>query len=358
MTYSSDPTRWSSSHGDAPELLRDAFSAGTQEGPNNLQMRALALKLAAVGTGAALAAGAATAQASTTAAGGVVAGTGAAVAAAAKTGGALTLSKIAVSLALVGAAATGAVMLQRSPAPQPTRDASASAYHQQARLPGTQAVGVDPMSASLGAPVRAAPVLAAPAKSSPAASATLPSASPDQAVQVQPKSEPAAVEALVPAVVQPASGDSLAANPATTVKAHRAAHVGRVGSTTGPIASDSHSEAHAANEPAANQKNTSASKSISAERVVGGRQQLSEIDLLRSARSALAARPREAYRLTEEHKALYPQGVFAQERDALAVEAVQRAGDLKLARRLAEVFVASYPSSPHAHRFRETMNLP
>lgn len=49
--------------------------------------------------------------------------------------------------------------------------------------------------------------------------------------------------------------------------------------------------------------------------------------------------------------------MFVQERDALAIEALLRAGELKLARELAEAFVSRYPSSPHAHRLRETMKL-
>jgi outer membrane protein assembly factor BamD (BamD/ComL family) len=97
---------------------------------------------------------------------------------------------------------------------------------------------------------------------------------------------------------------------------------------------------------------------VAVERVTGQAKQQSEIDLLRSARAALASRPREAYQLTEQHRNLYPQGVFTQEREALAVEALLRTGDLKLARELAEVFVKRYPSSPHAHRFREAMQLP
>ena len=49
--------------------------------------------------------------------------------------------------------------------------------------------------------------------------------------------------------------------------------------------------------------------------------------------------------------------MFTQERDALAVEALLRAGDMDRARSLAEKFIAKYPTSPHAHRFRETMKL-
>ena len=68
-------------------------------------------------------------------------------------------------------------------------------------------------------------------------------------------------------------------------------------------------------------------------------------------------RPLAAFALTEQHRNNFPDGVFAQERDALAVEALLRAGDLDRARTRAEQFIERYPSSPHAHRFRETMNL-
>ena len=70
-----------------------------------------------------------------------------------------------------------------------------------------------------------------------------------------------------------------------------------------------------------------------------------------------AARPKLAFKLTEEHRDELPNSVFNQERDALAIEALMRAGDMDDARARAVDFVRSYPSSPHAHRFRETMNI-
>ncbi len=78
---------------------------------------------------------------------------------------------------------------------------------------------------------------------------------------------------------------------------------------------------------------------------------------MRRARATLTNRPREAFAITQEHRELYPNGVFAQERDALAIEALMRAGEMSTARALAERFVREHPSSPHAHRFIETMNL-
>jgi outer membrane protein assembly factor BamD (BamD/ComL family) len=81
----------------------------------------------------------------------------------------------------------------------------------------------------------------------------------------------------------------------------------------------------------------------------------SEVDLLRQARAVLASRPREAFAITQSHRQQYPQGVFAQERDALAIEALMRAGEMGTARGLAERFVREHPSSPHTHRFNETI---
>jgi hypothetical protein len=83
----------------------------------------------------------------------------------------------------------------------------------------------------------------------------------------------------------------------------------------------------------------------------------SEVSLLRSAQVALAGRPREAFQLTQQHRRLYPAGEFAQERDALAIQALMRSGDTEQARDLAQAFIRAYPSSPHAHRFREAMGI-
>jgi hypothetical protein len=328
MTYHSDPTRWSqsqlSSSDHGSELLRDAFSAGTREGPSDLQMRALALKLAAVGTGVAVTATAATAY-----------GTHAGVAAAGgalKTAGSFTLGKLAVAVALVGAAATGAVMLQHGPAVPPTKRVAHQQIAQQQ---------VAPQIAAEDTPTVVAPAVVAPV----AAAAVV--------APAQPK--------LEPRPVAPEQADNVAsAAPVQPIVRTQAPELDSAGSESSKLHHATRAERHAARAVAQQETHSKSASSISivskSERV-SGQQQLSEIELLRSARASLAAHPREAYRLAEQHKELYPQGVFAQERDALAVEALQRAGDLKLARQLAEAFVQRYPSSPHAHRFRETMGL-
>jgi hypothetical protein len=77
-----------------------------------------------------------------------------------------------------------------------------------------------------------------------------------------------------------------------------------------------------------------------------------ELDLVQRAQAALEHRPAATLALTEQHAQTYPRGIFAQEREVLAIEAL-----LKLARRpaalaRAEEFLARYPTSPHARRVR------
>lgn len=319
MTYHSDPTRWTQSPGEAPELLRSGLEAAGREGPSDLQMRALALKLAAVGTGAALAAGAAGAKASTTAAGAGLAATGSSV-----------LTKLAVSVALIGAAATGGVMLLRQgEAPKAPVSVSAPSAPQAAIEQASSA----PVQAAVVQPTVAQPTVVPAVEQLVAAPASVEAS----ANEDRPATERASAAG-------PTTGEALRMEPARAERRERRQS----------LRSEEALEAQAS-QPAASNARAATPDFV---QVKGEPTKLSEIDLLSKARSALAARPREAYQLTEQHKSVYPQGVFAQERDVLAVEALQRAGELKHARELAEAFVKRYPSSPAAHRFRETMNLP
>ncbi len=327
MTYHSDPTRWTQSPGEAPELLRGGLEAAGREGPSDLQMRALALKLAAVGTGAALAAGAAGAKASTTAAGAGLAVTGSSV-----------LTKIAVSVALIGAAATGGTLLLRQ-GPDSARTNTAGG-----NTPVVQ-------QSEAARPELAQPAFVRPSPAQPALVAPR--------VEARPLVAPAVAGAA--AVVSPAAAAAQVAQ-AAPIQQEAAPSTEQADVTRAELAkSERRERRHARAEERASEPVAAAAAAPVTSEVVqikGEPKQASEIDLLSKARSALAARPREAYRLTEEHKSLFPQGVFAQERDALAVEALQRSGDLTHARALAEVFLKRYPSSPAAHRFRETMHLP
>jgi hypothetical protein len=77
-----------------------------------------------------------------------------------------------------------------------------------------------------------------------------------------------------------------------------------------------------------------------------------ELALLQRAQAALDADPGTTLALAGEHLRAYPDGVFAQERELLAIEAL-----LKLRRRApaverARAFVQRFPSSPHGRRVR------
>ena len=326
MTYNTDPSRWTDSLAEAPEALRAPFAAARNEGPSDLQMKALALKLAALSAGTAAAATAATAKAAAT----TTAGGGAAMASA----GTFSVAKIAISVALFGATITGAVVWQQGKV-SVRQGAQAPAVVEQARqAPRTQLSEGQPAAQQLqgvriGTNSAAAPVVAAPAVTAPEA-APVPSRVVEHAA-AKPQSQGVAAKAQVtsPADEAPSAARALSAPASTRSTGHSRAAVQQQApaAKSGAVAA-----------------NASPAKST-------------EVDLLRSARAALARRPREAFAITQEHRELYPNGMFAQERDALAIEALMRAGEMSTARALAERFVREHPSSPHAHRFRETMDL-
>ena len=68
---------------------------------------------------------------------------------------------------------------------------------------------------------------------------------------------------------------------------------------------------------------------------------------LRAGRAALVLRQLEAAR------ARFPDGTLAQEREALAIEALWRSGQRAAARLRAEAFARTYPGSPHAARVEQ-----
>ncbi len=110
------------------------------------------------------------------------------------------------------------------------------------------------------------------------------------------------------------------------------------------------SEPPAAREPAAGEpaEERAAQATPRARRTPGG----SEVELLRRAQAALVAQPARALALTSEHQRRFREGVLAEEREALAIEALRRLGRLPEAQRRAEVFQRRYPNSVHASRLR------
>lgn len=319
MKYDQDPVRWTESPLSAPELLRAPLRAACNEGPSDLQMKALALKLAALSAGGAAAATAATAKASTTASG----------TAAAASAGAFSVGKMIATVALLGAAATGAVVWQTGSAP---RDAGATT------VMNAQPVVIEaqPLQAGTPEPTVAPVVQAAP---EPAVEQLKP------ATQVEPTVEPMArVEA-----------DAVPPRPEAQPQARPTATATRAKQSRSASATPAKVHVGEAASSEAQPQNSAAGATVGPRVAPAG--QPSEVELLRRARSLLSARPREAFSLTEAHRDAYPNGLFAQERDALAVEALVRAGETDKARSLAERFVRAYPNSPHAHRFREAMGI-
>ena len=83
-----------------------------------------------------------------------------------------------------------------------------------------------------------------------------------------------------------------------------------------------------------------------------------ELELLRRARGQLANTPQRALDTAEQHHAQFRNGVFAQEREAIAIEALVRLGRHAEARQRAKTFHARYPNSAYARRLETIAPLP
>lgn len=330
MTFDEDPTRWTSSPEEAPELLRGAFAAGRDEGPNRAQMRSLALKIAAASAGGAVAVGTVKA----TSAGQAVA-----------TAASWSVGKIATVVALAGTLVTGGAVVWNSSTRRAEETPAGEANAQRNAVPeASESATNAPVVTSAGESARAA------ANTNSAERAGTPVVEPlpvPGVAPARPGADSAPGDAAHGTKQQP-SANAASGNAAKSVTVGSAPRAGT------------------------NAKSTLASNNARIERTPAGRSAApiaskqsntkpnapqSEIELLHRAQVALQARPREAFQLTQEHRKLYPAGEFAQERDALAIQALMRVGDTEKARDLAEAFIRAYPSSPHAHGFREAMGL-
>lgn len=80
-----------------------------------------------------------------------------------------------------------------------------------------------------------------------------------------------------------------------------------------------------------------------------------ELTILNRAQDALAQAPRRALTLAEDHARAFPRGVFAQEREVIAIEALiklQRSDDATARGR---AFLATFPTSTHAPRVQHML---
>lgn len=82
----------------------------------------------------------------------------------------------------------------------------------------------------------------------------------------------------------------------------------------------------------------------------------SELELLSQAQRALKTDATRALSLSREHQRAYPSGVFAEERDALMIDALARLGHASQARTLAARFFERYPRSSHQTRITTILN--
>jgi hypothetical protein len=83
-----------------------------------------------------------------------------------------------------------------------------------------------------------------------------------------------------------------------------------------------------------------------------------ELELLRRARGQLADTPQRALDTTDQHHALFRDGVFAEEREAIAIEALVRLGQHARARQRAKAFHSRYPNSAYARRLETIAPFP
>jgi hypothetical protein len=83
-----------------------------------------------------------------------------------------------------------------------------------------------------------------------------------------------------------------------------------------------------------------------------------ELDLLARARRVVASNPARALQLTAEHARRFHDGVLAQEREVLAIDALNRLGHRELAAARARRFIASYPDSAHRVRLVAELEAP
>jgi hypothetical protein len=77
-----------------------------------------------------------------------------------------------------------------------------------------------------------------------------------------------------------------------------------------------------------------------------------ELELLRRARGQLASAPQRALDTTDQHRTQYRNGVFAQEREAIAIEALIRLGKHAQVQRRVSAFHSHYPNSAYRRRLQ------
>jgi hypothetical protein len=81
-----------------------------------------------------------------------------------------------------------------------------------------------------------------------------------------------------------------------------------------------------------------------------------EAALLERAREAISSDPKRALALTREHARRFPKGILTQEREVIAIDALNRLGKSSEADSRADQFKKTYPGSPHQHGLDSATN--
>jgi hypothetical protein len=83
-----------------------------------------------------------------------------------------------------------------------------------------------------------------------------------------------------------------------------------------------------------------------------------EVALLQRARRVLPAEPQAALALAAQHRREHPAGMFAEEREAIAVEALWRTGDVEQATTRLRALLLAYPRSTYRERLTTLLERP
>jgi hypothetical protein len=86
----------------------------------------------------------------------------------------------------------------------------------------------------------------------------------------------------------------------------------------------------------------------------GTAQKVEEYRILRAARQSLGKNPERALALTAEHRRRFKDGMLAQEREAIAIDALARLGRKREAEARHDVLVREHPESPYRERLPVT----
>jgi hypothetical protein len=83
-----------------------------------------------------------------------------------------------------------------------------------------------------------------------------------------------------------------------------------------------------------------------------------ELALLMHAKRVLPSDPRAALDLTRQHAARFPRGVFREEREVIAIDALSRSGARERALLRATAFRQAFPRSTHLDRLAVILRVP